>query len=265
MNPERHLAMALDPATILDVIGYDPVPGDGPATADDWQKSILRSTSRRMLVNCHRQAGKSTATAGLAMWTALYQAPALILIVAQGQRASGEMFGKVTAAYERLGRPVPTVEDNAVTLALANGSRIVSLPNNPDTIRSYSAPKLVIADEASRIDEPVFAAIRPMLAVSLGRLILLSTPHGKRGHFYRMWLSGGDAWERILLRGEDNPRISRDYLDQERRDMPAWEFRQEWEGIFEDTESQLISGEVIASAYCSPEPAGFFSADELYG
>jgi hypothetical protein len=264
MTPNRRLAMALDPATILDVIGYDEVPGGGPASADEWQKTILRSTARRMLVNCHRQAGKSTACAGLAMHTALYDAPALILIVSSGLRASGEMFGKVNTAYERLGRPVPTVEDNSITLALANGSRVVALPNNPNTIRSYSAPKLVIADEASRIDEPVFAAIRPMLAVSQGRLILLSTPHGRRGEFYRMWSSGDPAWERIELRGEDNPRISRDYLDQERRDMIAWEFRQEWECSFEDMSDQLISGEVITQAFSSTE-APFFSPEDLYG
>jgi hypothetical protein len=264
MTPNRRLAMALDPATILDVIGYDEVPGGGPATADEWQKTILRSTARRMLVNCHRQAGKSTAVSGLAVHTALYDAPALILIVSSGLRASGEMFRKITAAYERLGRPVATLEDNSITLALANGSRIVSLPNNADSIRSYSAPKLVIADEASRIDEPVFAAIRPMLGVSQGRIILMSTPHGRRGEFYRMWASGDPAWSRIELKGEDNPRISREYLEQEKRDMIPWEFRQEWCCAFEDTQDQIISGEVITQAFSSTE-APFFSDEDLYG
>jgi len=245
----------LDPSLILDEMRY--------GTPDDWQRRILRSTSRRMLVNNHRQAGKSTATSGLAVHTALYDAPALILIVSSGLRASGEMFAKVNEAYEALGKPVPTVEDNSITLALENGSRVVSLPNNPDTIRSYSAPKLVIADEASRIGDGVFAAIRPMLAVSLGRLILLSTPHGRRGEFYRMWSSGDPAWERIELKGEDNPRIDPDYLEQERRDMIAWEFRQEWECSFEDTQDQVISGETITQAFSSTEQP-FFSDEELH-
>jgi hypothetical protein len=198
------------------------------------------------------------------MHTALYDAPALILIVSSGLRASGEMFAKVNAAYDRLGRPVATVEDNAVTLALENGSRVVSLPNNPNTIRSYSAPKLIIADEASRIDEPVFAAIRPMLAVSLGRLILLSTPHGRQGTFWKMYTSGDPAWERIELKGEDNPRIDPGYLAQEKRDMLPWDFKQEWECEFMDTEDQVISGEDIAAAFCSEEQP-FYTLQELYG
>jgi hypothetical protein len=263
LTPNRRLALRLDPALILDAIGYDPVPGGGPATADDWQRQILRSKSRRMLVNCARQSGKSTACAGLAMDTALHDAPALILIVSSGLRASGEMFRKVTGAYERLGRPVPIVEDNSITLALANGSRIVSLPNNADSIRSFSAPKLVIADEASRIDDPVFAAISPMLAISNGRLVELSTPRGKRGHYYRMWSSGDDAWERIALRADQNPRIDPEFLAQEKKDMIPWEYRQEYENSFEDTVDQLIAGEVITQAFCSPEQA-FFTDSELY-
>jgi hypothetical protein len=231
---------------------------------DDWQAQLLRSPAERMLVNCHRQAGKSTATAALGIHTALYAAPALILIVSSGLRAAGEMFGKIDEVYRALGKPVPSVEANSVTLALANGSRVVSLPNNADTIRSYSAPKLVIADEASRIGDAVFTAVTPMLAVSRGRLVELSTPRGKRGHFYRMWTDGGENWERILLLGRDNPRISPDVLARDRRDMLAWEYRQEYEGSFEDNEDQLISGDVIESAFRSSEAPGFFTADELY-
>jgi hypothetical protein len=245
-----------DPAALMrSATGFEP---------DAWQVRLLRSDSPRMLVNCHRQAGKSTATASLAVWTALYRAPALILIVSSGLRASGEMFRKIADVYAGLGAPVRTIEDSSTTLALANGSRVVSLPNNPDTIRSYSAPKLVIADEASRMGDAVFTAVTPMLGVSNGRLLELSTPRGKRGHFYRMWTEGGDDWERITFRGVDNPRLSPEFLASERIGMLKWEFRQEYEGSFEDLEDQLISGDVIEAAFVSPEPAGFFSAEELY-
>jgi hypothetical protein len=60
---------------------------------------------------------------------------------------------------------------------------VVSLAGDPDTLRAYSAPKLIIKDEAACISEAMPAALDPMLAVSKGRLIEMSSPNGKRGHF----------------------------------------------------------------------------------
>ncbi len=74
-----------------------------------------------------------------------------------------------------------------MTLRLENGSRIVSLPGTEGTVRGFSGVALLIVDEASRVDDALYHAVRPMLAVSHGKLVLLSTPWGKRGFFYREW------------------------------------------------------------------------------
>ncbi|MBI3965802.1 MAG: hypothetical protein HY329_09220, partial [Chloroflexi bacterium] len=58
--------------------------------------------------------------------------------------------------------------------------------------------------------------MRPMLAASGGRTILLSTPYGKRGTFYELWSNGGAAWERVKIRADQCPRIPKDWLEQER-------------------------------------------------
>ena len=81
----------------------------------------------------------------------------------------------------------------ATRIELKNGSRIVALPADPDSIRGYSADELII-DEAARVDEELYAAARPMLAVTGGRLIALTTAAGPRGWFYRAWMDGGEDW-----------------------------------------------------------------------
>ena len=63
---------------------------------------------------------------------------------------------------------------------MANGSRLVALPGREETIRSYSGVRLLILDEASRVPDDLYRAVRPMLAVSHGRLVALSTPFGQR-------------------------------------------------------------------------------------
>jgi len=44
----------------------------------------------------------------------------------------------------------------------------------------------------ARVPDDVYAAVQPMLAVSQGRLICLSTPCG-RGFSYKAWADGEDA------------------------------------------------------------------------
>jgi hypothetical protein len=52
------------------------------------------------------------------------------------------------------------VAESALRLELANGSRIVSLPGSGETVRGYSAPRLVIVDEASRVPDELMGANR---------------------------------------------------------------------------------------------------------
>jgi hypothetical protein len=62
-------------------------------------------------------------------------------------------------------------------------------------VRGFSGTSLLIVDEAARVDDELYYAVRPMLAVSGGVLMMLSTPFGKRGVFYEEW-TGGECWER---------------------------------------------------------------------
>src|SRR5205085_442392 len=83
---------------------------------------------------------------------------------------------------------------------------------DPDPWRGYSAPKLIIKDEAAYVSDAMQAALDPMLAVSKGRLIEMSSPNGKRGHFYENWQHGVDL-ERIRIIGRECPRIGPEFLE----------------------------------------------------
>jgi hypothetical protein len=102
-------------------------------------------------------------------------------------------------------------------------------------------------DEAARVDDGLYYAIRPMLAVSGGRLLMLSTPAGKRGVFFEEW-SGREGWERYEVRAEECERIPASFLEEERGALPAWIYRQEYECSFEDTEDQLFGYELVQSS-----------------
>jgi hypothetical protein len=213
---------------------------------DPWQARLLRSRSQWIMLNCCRQSGKSTTTAIVALHTAIYD-PGLVLCVSPSLRQSRELFAKVMFFLKSIEPVIPLEEDNKSSCELHNGSRIVSLPGDPDTVRGYSAPKLVITDEAAYVTDAMQAAIAPMLAVSRGRQVDMSSPNGRRGHFYENWVNG-EGIERIKIIGRECPRISAEFLEQQRKKLGSTLFAQEFEGEFTDADTSAFSAELIELA-----------------
>jgi len=200
-----------------------------------------------LLLNCSRQSGKSTMSATIALHRALYHPGSLILCLAPALRQSQELFSKLAGFYRDLGRPVSPLAERKLGLELENGSRVVTLPGTEKTIRGYSGAALLIVDEAARVDDGLYYALRPMLAVSGGRLMMLSTPAGRRGVFFEEWTEG-IGWERYEVPASQVPRISEEFLEEERRALPARIFRQEYECSFEETDDQVFSHEDVTAA-----------------
>jgi hypothetical protein len=214
-------------------------------TPDPWQHNVLTSNAQRIILLCSRQSGKSTVTSILATHRAVAVPGSLVLLLAPALRQSQELFRKVKTIYAALGSTVPAVVENALSLELANGSRIVTLPGKEATIRGFSAPDLVIEDESARVPDELHQAVRPMLAVSAGRLILLSSPFGRRGHFYETWEHTGDDWLRVKVTAEQCPRISLQWLAAERASIGDWWFDQEYLCQFKDAADAYFRGEDI--------------------
>ena len=150
---------------------------------DPWQIEALQSTSHRSLWNIHRQGGKSS-IALKGVHRCVFRSGSPVLLVSPSLRQSSELFRKWLSYYDQLDGAPELVESTKLTVELSNGSRCVSLPGSEATIRGYSAPSLIIEDEASRVSDEYFHALTPMMAVSEGDFLLLSTPFGCRGHFH---------------------------------------------------------------------------------
>ena len=216
--------------------------------ADALQARVLNSVSRRGILNCARQWGKSTVTAAKAVHQAHCAAETLTLVVSPSSRQSGEFLRKAAAFSRKLGIRPKGDGDNEISLQLPNGSRIVGLPGSEATIRGFSAVSLLLVDEAARVADDLYLAVRPMLAVSGGALWLMSTPFGKRGFFYETWSRGGPEWERIRAPAAVCPRISPEFLEEERAAMSDRWFRQEYLCEFEDSVSGVFDRDLVERA-----------------
>src|SRR5207249_8810164 len=127
--------------------------------------------------------------------------------------------------------PVPARKRTELQLHLVNRSRIIALPESERTIRGYSGARLLVVDEAARVDDGLYRSVRPMLAVSRGRLLALSTPFGRRGWFFDAW-EGAEDWQRLKITADQCPRITPEFLAEERRALGERWFAQEYQGVF---------------------------------
>lgn len=227
-----------DPGRIMRLAGLPP---------DPWQASVLRSSSGRLLLLCSRQAGKSETAAALALREALLRPRSLVLLLSPSERQSGELAAKLFAYYDAAGRPVPTRKRTELQLHLTNGSRVIALPENERTIRGYSGATLLCIDEASRVSDALYRSVRPMLAVSRGRLVALSTPFGRRGWFFDEW-TGGRDWHRVKITAEQCARISAEFLAEERLALGERWYAQEYLCVFADVIDSVFSqGDIDAA------------------
>jgi hypothetical protein len=210
----------------------------------------VRRHDPRVLVLSSRQAGKSTTVAALAAFEALYRPGSLTLLLSPSLRQSAELFRKVTDFYRALPGAPRLVLDSTLRMELATGSRVVSLPGTESTIRGYSKVDLLIVDEAARVPDELYHSVRPMLAVSGGRLVALSTPWSKSGWYYSAWTES-EPWERFRVTATDCPRVPAAFLEEERRTLPPSVFAREYEATFTDSEDAYFRDVDIERALSS--------------
>lgn len=233
-------AYKLDPVLwAAEVLDYHP---------DPWAQKVMMSPARYVIENISRQAGKSTCSSVMAVHQAVFFPGSLVLVVSPTLRQSGELQRKCLSFYNQVDpNHNGLAEDTKLSIQLTNGSRIIALPGQEDNLRGYSAPALIIEDEASRVKDELHVAIRPMLATNQGRLVLLSTPNGKVGHFYKIWTEGGPEWLKIKVTADQIPRISPEFLENERMNMLEAQFLQEYFGEFMEAEGAVFSSDLFRS------------------
>lgn len=246
---------------------------------DLWQKKVLEHKGD-IALRTGRQVGKSVTVARKCANLSIEYSNIVILMVAAAQRQSSEIFQKTLKHLYKIHEAMilaaggfhpkkhmsakQNMEDKRRFEAehglfegnitrtecnLKNGTRILSLPTGKagTFIRAFTVD-ILIADEAAFIPEPVWLAIKPMLATSqkmrgLGWTILLSTPFGKGGYYYNCCFDSD--FLNIHVSSEDCRRISVDFLKKEKKRLTKKEYAQEYLGMFVADFNQFFKTELI--------------------
>ena len=171
----------------------------------EWQKRFLRDPAPWKLLLCGRQSGKSTVISLATCHKAKYRPGSLSVVIAPDKNQSGLDMDKIRSFLRRDPTYPDVVKDNDDELRLDNGSSIRVVTATDRGARGYSAPDVVIFDEAAQIPDDVLGAALPMVTHSAPgyEVVYLSTPHGQSGGFYHAaaGADGGDAmqWHRYMV------------------------------------------------------------------
>jgi hypothetical protein len=242
MKMAGNLRLALDPSLLGRQVDLE---------LDAWQADLMRKAAvhgLRAIILASRQVGKSTAAVLCALWAALFD-PGLILLVAPALRQSQENFRKFMELYHRLDDAPVMIAESALRCELSNGSRIVSLPGTGRTIRGFSSARLLVLDEAARIEPELIQATMPMLAISGGSMIAMSTPFGSSGWFHDTWFDSTQDWTRIKVTAAECPRLTAETLAKEQARLGSVGFSEEYGLTFHDDSTALFPSHLIERAF----------------
>lgn len=143
-------------------------------------------------------------------------------------------------------------------IRLHNGTEFIALPRKVSSFRSWPRVKSVFLDEAAHYelldDDSFFAAALGRLANTNGYLDIVSTPHGRRGYFFKIFtdaVAGKNNfkwWMVPYTQGIEAGLITQEFIDEARLAMSPAMFSQEFECEFNADGNAAIEGSLIEAA-----------------
>ena len=229
-----------------------------------YQRDWVQNDAALKIWLAARQIGKSFALAFEAAVMALTD-KCNVLLLSASERQSREIMEKVYShlrVLRAMTRDLLKAESETKTeVRLPNGSRIISLPANPDTSRGFSGHVFLDEFAFHRDSRAIWRALYPTVTRGY-KIRITSTPQGKQNMFYELWAHN----ERFSKHKTDIYAAAHEGLPVdvvELRagvgDPDAWE--QEYECTFLDEATAYITYEMIAE--CEHEDAGKEAVEAL--
>ena len=162
-----------------------------------YQRKWLGDRSPMKIWLASRQVGKSFALSLEAVAEAV-EARCNNLLLSSSERQSRELMQKVSAHLRVFGAFSPSlapVRETAEEVMLKNGSRIVSLPANPDTVRGFSGNVFLDEFAFHAGDRGIWRAMYPTVTRGF-KVRVSSTPNGMSNMFHALWSKSDGGFSR---------------------------------------------------------------------
>ena len=219
-----------------------------------WQLDVWKDPARFKVIAAGRRTGKSNLAIKMLLAKAL-EAPEGSAVVYVAPTLGQARQIAWDALLDQGREVIKAAHVNQMDITLVTGRKIhVRSGENPDTLRGLKLYFAVI-DEASFVKEELFSKIiRPALADLKGECVFISTPDG-RNYFYEYFKLGQEGtnpeWKSWHFTTRDNPTIPPEEIEEARKTLSSFVFKQEFEANFNNAGQEIFKQEWLKKA---PEP-----------
>lgn len=234
-----------------------------------WQQEVYNDKARFKVVAAGRRCGKSRLAAWMLIINALQstKANSHVFYIAPTQgMARDVMWGTL----HELGHSViKSSHINNLQITLVNGATIsLKGADRPETLRGVSL-RFCVLDEYAFMKPVVWnEIIRPALSDQKGGAIFITTPAG-RNHMYDLYkyaeLEGDEQWAAFHFTSYDNPFLDPEEIDNAKKQLSSFAFKQEYMASFEAQGSEIFKEEWVEFDEEEPDDGDYYIAIDLAG
>ena len=225
------------------------------------EMATIIDDNRFTVIKTCRQAGKTTTSAAVVLWYALFNESYTVAILANKLSTAREILARVQRAFEYLPKWLQqgVVVWNKTNMELENGSQIIASSTASSAIRGYSINFLYLDEFAfvpRNIQDDFFTSVYPTIISGTNtKVVITSTPNGF-DLFYKIWINsveGRNEYANYGVNWWDVPGRDEDWKEKTIANTSEDQFRQEFEAEFLGSANTLISPNVLRSiAFTTP-------------
>ena len=238
---------------------------------EDMAKMI--DDNRFTVIKTCRQAGKTTTSAAVVLWHALFNESYTVAILANKLSTAREILARVQRAFEYLPKWLQqgVVVWNKTNVEFENGSQIIASSTASSAIRGYSINFLYLDEFAfvpRNIQDDFFTSVYPTIISGTNtKVVITSTPNGF-DLFYKIWINsveGRNEYANFGVDWWDVPGRDEEWKERTIANTSEDQFRQEFEAEFLGSANTLISPNILRSiAFTTPISTHYEGSLSIY-
>ena len=238
---------------------------------EDMAKMI--DDNRFTVIKTCRQAGKTTTSAAVVLWHALFNESYTVAILANKLSTAREILARVQRAFEYLPKWLQqgVVVWNKTNVEFENGSQIIASSTASSAIRGYSINFLYLDEFAfvpRNIQDDFFTSVYPTIISGTNtKVVITSTPNGF-DLFYKIWINsveGRNEYANFGVNWWDVPGRDEEWKEKTIANTSEDQFRQEFEAEFLGSANTLISPNILRSiAFTTPISTHYEGSLSIY-